>query len=63
MLLTSKHHGFGRFKSWESLYWLLLQVECVTDLGLFHILHPCYYVTYLARKSARKNRDTLREGL
>lgn len=53
-LLTSEDHGFGRFESWESFDWLLLQVECVTDLGLFHILHPCYDVTHLTCKSTKK---------
>lgn len=48
ILLTSKHHGFGRFKPWKGFHWLLLEVQCVTNLGLFHILHPCYYVAHLA---------------
>lgn len=53
--LTSKHHGFGRFKPWKSFHRLLLEVECVTNLGLFHILHPCYDVAHLACKPTRQS--------
>lgn len=45
--LTSKHHGFGGFKPWESFHRVILQVECVPDLGLLHILHPGYHVAHL----------------
>lgn len=54
-LLTSKHHRFGRFKPWESFYWLLLEVQRITNLGLFHILHSCYYVAHLACKPTEES--------
>lgn len=53
--LTSKHHGFSRFKAWKGLHWLLLEVECVTNLGFLYILHPRYYVADLACKPKRQS--------
>lgn len=53
-VLTSKDHGFSRFKPWKSLHRLLLEVQCVTNLGLLHILHPCYYVAHLACEAAQQ---------
>lgn len=52
--LTSKHHGFGRFKTRKRFHRPLLEVKRVTNLSLFHILHPCYYVAHLACIAAQK---------
>lgn len=45
---TSEDHGLGGLEPWQGFHRLLLQVKCVTDLGLLHILHPCYHVAHLA---------------
>ena len=55
-LPTSEDHGFGRFKPWKRFHWLLLEVQCVANLGLLHILHPCYYVAHLACKPAKQSK-------
>lgn len=52
--LTSKHHGFGRFKTRKRFHRTLLEVKRVTNLSLFHVLHPCYYVAHLACIAAQK---------
>ena len=56
-VLTSKHHSFSRFKTWESLDRLILKVECVSNLSLLHILHPCYYVAHLTCKSTQQQQQ------
>lgn len=55
-LLTSKDHGFGGFKPWKSFHRLLLEVECVPNLRLLHILHPCYDVAHLACETTQQLR-------
>lgn len=58
--LTGEHHGFGRFETRQSVHRLLLEVQCVTDLRLLHILHPRDDVAHLACEPARHNRHTQR---
>lgn len=61
-VLTSKDHGFSRFKPWKSLHRLLLVVQGVTNLGLLHIFHPCYYVAHLACKAAQEANSDSQTG-